>query len=82
MLIGEPPPSQADMHFRLLGFPIRVHPFFWLVAVFLGVGTGKNETDPVELLTWVAVVFVSILIHELGHAIMKRAYGGHPWITL
>jgi Zn-dependent protease len=82
MFIGEPPPTQADIHFRLFGFPIRVHPFFWLVTVFLGVGTGKNETDPVELLTWVAVVFVSILVHELGHAITQRTYGGHPWITL
>jgi Zn-dependent protease len=82
MLISEPPPTQADLHFRLLGFPIRVHPFFWLVVVFLGVGTGKNETDPVELITWVAVVFVSIVVHELGHAIMQRTYGGHPWITL
>jgi Zn-dependent protease len=27
-------------------------------------------------------VFVSILIHEMGHAVMQRHYGGHPWITL
>ena len=27
-------------------------------------------------------MFVSILVHELGHAFMQRFYGGHPWITL
>jgi Zn-dependent protease len=82
MLIGEPPPSPADIHFRLLGFPIRVHPFFWLVTIFLGVGTGREKVDPVDLLIWVAVVFVSIVVHELGHAVTQRRYGGHPWITL
>ena len=31
---------------------------------------------------WVAVVFVSILIHELGHATLQRRFGGHPRIML
>jgi len=82
MLIGEPPPTQADLHFRVLGFPIRVHPFFWIVTLFLGIGTGRQDADPVDILIWVAVVFVSILVHELGHALMQRSYGGHAWITL
>ncbi len=34
------------------------------------------------MLIWVAVVFVSILVHEMGHAIVQRYFGGHPWITL
>jgi len=80
MLLGEPPPTQADLHFRLLGIPVRVHPFFWVVSLFLGMG-GK-ETDPTDIMVWVAVVFVSILVHEFGHATMQRRYGGHPRITL
>ncbi len=78
MLIGEPPPTQADLHFRLLGFPVRVHPLFWLVSFLLGM----NADEPVQILMWVGVVFVSILIHELGHAVLQRYYGGHPRITL
>ncbi len=80
MLIGEPPPTQADLHFRLLGFPVRIHPFFWVATLLLGMGGGP--ADPVNTLVWIAVVFVSILVHEMGHATLQRAYGGHPWITL
>ncbi|NIL97422.1 MAG: hypothetical protein GTO53_07365 [Planctomycetales bacterium] len=80
MLIGEPPPSQGDLHFRILGIPVRVHPFFWVVAVLLGL-TGNNER-PVQLIIWVIAVFVSILVHEMGHALTARSYGWQPWVTL
>jgi Zn-dependent protease len=82
MLLTEPPPSQGDLHFRVFGIPVRVHPFFWLVTVVMGLSGGKEGTPPAELLIWVAVVFVSILVHELGHAFLQRRFGGRPWITL
>jgi Zn-dependent protease len=80
MLLGEPAPTQADLHFRLFGIPVRVHPFFWIVSLLLGMGGGS--ADPLNTLIWVAVVFVSILVHELGHAFTQRHFGGNPWITL
>jgi Zn-dependent protease len=43
---------------------------------------GSKDADPKEILVWVAVVFVSILVHEFGHATMQRWFGGHPWVTL
>ena len=79
MLLGEPAPTQADLHFRIFGFPVRVHPLFWVVTVLLGL---QGRADPFETLVWVGVVFVSILVHELGHATLERTFGGHPWITL
>src|SRR6478736_1555485 len=83
MLLSEPAPTRGDIHFRLFGIPVRVHPMFWLVAVILGAGSfGRGEVDPVDALVWVVVMFASILVHELGHATMQRAYGGNPWITL
>jgi Zn-dependent protease len=83
MFLGEPPSTQADVHFRVFGIPVRVHPFFWLVSLVMGAGGfSRGEADPVDALVWVVVVFISILVHELGHAVMQRAYGGHPWITL
>src|SRR6185436_11971377 len=82
MLLGEPPPTQADVHFRLFGIPIRVHPYFWIVSLIMGAGGIGGKAEPVDALVWVVVVFISILVHELGHAFMQRTYGGHPWITL
>ena len=79
MILNEPPRSQYDLNFSLLGIPVRVHPLFWLVAVLLGI---RGNEDPVPILIWVGVVFVSILVHELGHALTARWYGWEPWITL
>ena len=82
MLIHEPPPTSYDVHFRILGFPVRIHPFFWIVAIILGLNPGGKSNPPEELLIWIAVLFVSILVHECGHALVQRRFGGHPWITL
>jgi stage IV sporulation protein FB len=80
-MIGEPAPTQADLHFRAFGVPVRVHPWFWIIALLLGLGGGERA-DPMQTVIWVGVVFVSILMHELGHAFLQRFYGGHPRITL
>jgi Zn-dependent protease len=83
MFLGEPPPTQADLHFRVFGFPVRVHPYFWVVSLLMGMGGFRSgKADPTVVLIWVVVVFISILIHELGHAFLQRSFGGHPWITL
>ena len=78
MLLGEPPESQYDLHFSLLGIPVRVHPYFWLVSVLMG----WNQGDAKLALLWVAAVFVSILVHEMGHALVIRYYGWSPRVTL
>jgi Zn-dependent protease len=79
MFLIDPPPSQGDLHFRVFGIPVRVHPWFWIITVMMGLG---GRADPVNTLIWVVAVFVSILVHELGHAVLQRYYGGHPRITL
>jgi Zn-dependent protease len=79
MNLSEPPPSSGDIHFRLFGIPIRIHPFFWLVTIVLGV---QEDTRLEELLLWTAIVLVSIIVHELGHAFVQRRFGGRPRITL
>jgi stage IV sporulation protein FB len=68
---AEPAPTQFDLNFRVAGFPVRVHPLFWLIALLLGARDG----DPMTLLIWAATVFLSILAHELGHAFAMRYYG-------
>ncbi len=77
MILAEPPPSQGDLHFTLLGYPVRVHPWFWLSAVLLS-GLG----NPIDVATWVAAMLLCILLHEMGHAVVMRAYGYSPSIVL
>lgn len=81
MFLSEPSATQADINFRVFGFPVRVSPYFWVTTVLLSSGF-SDQLDPQRTLIWVAVVFVSILIHELGHAVLQRHFGGRPWITL
>lgn len=83
MINAEPPRTGYDVNFRLFGFPVRIHPLFWLIAVLIGARGGGEGYDPaVSLLAWVAVMFVSILVHELGHALTMRYYGDGARIVL
>lgn len=76
----EPASTQYDLHFRLAGFPVRVHPAFFLITFLLGLNF--QNPDPVPTLLWVVAAFVSILIHELGHALAFRRYGIDSGIVL
>lgn len=78
MLLVEPERTQADLHFSLFGIPVRVHPFFWIAAVLLGM----SLREPTAVLMWMIAVFIGVLCHELGHAAVIRALGWRPWITL
>jgi len=78
LLFQVPPPTRYDLRFNLAGFPVRVHPLFWLIAVLLGYSSG----DLLQILIWVLVVFISILVHELGHALAFRRYGMSSQIVL
>jgi stage IV sporulation protein FB len=77
-LFQVPPPTRYDLRFNLAGFPVRVHPLFWLIAVLLGYSSGNI----LQILIWVLVVFISILVHELGHALAFRRYGLSSQIVL
>ncbi len=69
------------MRFRLFGIPVEVQPGFWLIAAALGFDY-LSQPPRVLFPIWVAVVFVSIMVHELGHAIAVIRYRGDPSITL
>ena len=62
MLFQPPQPTPYDLRFSVAGIPVTVHPLFWLIALLLG-STGDILLVPI----WVGVIFVSILVHELGH---------------
>ena len=64
------------LQFRLFGFPVSVHAFFWLtVALLGGIDSATTPRGMQALLGWVVVAFVSVMIHELGHAFTMRHFG-------
>jgi membrane-associated protease RseP (regulator of RpoE activity) len=70
-------PGPYDVRFQLLGVPVRIAPFFWIAALVLG-----GDRKPELAAMWVAVVLVSVLVHEFGHALTQRFFGGRPEIVL
>lgn len=67
-------------HFRIAGIPVRVEPVFFMISFLFGLQLA--ETDPVLVPVWIGVTFVSILVHELGHALTLKAFGQPSEIVL
>jgi Zn-dependent protease len=77
-LFQSPPQTSYDLRFSIAGIPVRVHPLFWVIAILFGL----SSTSIVHILLWVFAIFISILIHELGHAFAMRRYGQRSSIVL
>lgn len=64
------------IRFALFGFPIVVHWMFWVNMALLSGAIGAVTPDAMQaVLASVVAGFISILIHELGHAFTMRYYG-------
>jgi stage IV sporulation protein FB len=79
-MFGAVQPTEFDLQFRLFGIPVRVLPWFWLLAVLLGQNPLRDGWQ--YLVVWMVVVFFSILVHEMGHALTARAFGYYPRVFL
>jgi Zn-dependent protease len=66
------------MRFRLGKIPVTVQPSFFVATLVLGASAG----DPRMVAAWIAIVFVSVMLHELGHASAGLAFGLEPQIEL
>jgi len=67
------------LRFSVLGVPVAIAPTFWLVTLLLSLG----RLGALELLVeWVVVVLVSILVHEMGHALVARRFEQSVWVEL
>lgn len=67
------------LRFRLFGMPVTVRTSFLIIAALIGFA-GVNNTE--FTIAWIVIVFVSILIHELGHALTARSFGSDVAIEL
>lgn len=72
------PSTGTGLRFRLLGVPIQIGPSIIVILALFGLGIG----DLVSLLLWVVIGVVSIVLHEMGHALVARAAGAEPRIQL
>ncbi|MEO1496763.1 MAG: site-2 protease family protein [Planctomycetota bacterium] len=77
MFFTDASPTPYDLRFKLLGVPVRIHPMFWVIALFLG-----GSATPQQAVVWVAAVLISVVVHEMGHALVQRAFGGSPSVVL
>jgi stage IV sporulation protein FB len=77
-MFGAVSETPYDLRFRFLGIPVRVHPLFWLAGLLLA----GSSRDMAVIVTWVACVFISILIHEYGHGLMAMRFDSSPSIVL
>lgn len=77
MIFSEPGKTAYDLNFNIGPVPVRIHPFFWLIAILLG------ANGPLQgLLLWVVAITLSILIHELGHVFAFARYGVTSHVVL
>jgi stage IV sporulation protein FB len=71
------------LRFSIFGIPIRIEWFFWLSCVILGGGLYARGPEAwIKVLIWVIVAFISIMVHEMGHAFAARRFGHRVAISL
>ncbi len=82
--IIHPPTLPGVIRFHLGSLPVAIKPSFWVVAVVLGLPIPRTlSQQPVAYMAgWIGVVLVSVLAHELGHALVARRFGAEVAITL
>ncbi len=72
------------MRFRLFGFPVQIEASFWVIAILFGLNAAGGSMAAIltAMGIWLGILLVSLLVHELGHALAARAYGESPHIVL
>jgi len=64
------------LNFTLFKIPVSVHWMFWALAAFLGGALrAQSAQDWHRVVLFMVAVLVSILIHELGHALAGIRFG-------
>jgi stage IV sporulation protein FB len=69
-----------DLRWRIFGISFCIKLSFWIVWLLLGLyilGLSWRQ-----ILLWMGVVLVSDLVHEIGHAIVGRAFGARISIVI
>jgi len=59
--------------------PISIHPIFFLVAAIIGFLSSQSVWGTI---LWIGVITISVIVHELGHAITAMIFGQKARIEL
>ena len=59
--------------------PVSIHPAFWIVAAVIGWLYSNSFAVTILL---VAIIFISVLVHEMGHALVALIFKQKPSINL
>ncbi|MCW1883607.1 site-2 protease family protein [Luteolibacter flavescens] len=72
------------VRFTLFGIPVEIQPWFWLTIALLSGALFNPDPAGIQYgLIFILAATVSILVHELGHALTgRRLGGGYPKIVL
>jgi stage IV sporulation protein FB len=80
-MFGPVATTPYDLRFRLFGIPVHVTPWFWAAGVFMAWNLVSERR--IDLLAiWLGALFISILVHEYGHAFCAELFGCFPEIIL
>src|ERR1700683_981051 len=61
--------------FRFLGVPVRLHFTFVLLVVFIAVSVLGSAQSNTSYAVFLVGSLVSVLLHELGHALVASRFG-------
>lgn len=73
---------QAGPTFGLFGVPVRIDPSFFIIVGLFAAQRLGGFTGWQGFASWFVAVFLSLLVHEFGHAVAFRRFGLQPAITL
>ena len=71
------------IRFSIFGIPVEIQPFFWITMALIGGNFHADSSQAIlDLALFIIAGTISILVHELGHALTIRAFGLPTSITL
>jgi stage IV sporulation protein FB len=76
-IVDCPQSDRGQWSFRLFGTPVAVKFWFWIALLLL-----NSDRGPAGEVIWVAVCFVSILLHEMGHVFAFRFFRRNARVVL
>lgn len=69
--------------FKIFNIPVRVEPWFWITLALIGGGLSANTRESlIGVLFFIIAGFISVLVHELGHALTARHFRHRVEIVL